>query len=163
MSLEPTAEVEMTDRQNAENSRIDPDEYLYTRAEVEVMIKETLAAKLAEIGYSTQTQSPTVPSRSEKGREPEIVDPMQVENIATHHSELLEKAGTPKEIINISCGPAKGKSSVEEELELLKKEMTRIDAQSQSRKDLGYDIDEYTEDESGRVPLEKLHKPGKFD
>src|SRR3989442_15009051 len=117
MSLEPTTEVEMTERQTAENPRADPDEYLYTRAEIEVMIKETLAAKLVEIGYTPQTQSPTVPSRSEKGKEPEVVDPRQVENIATHHSELLEKAGTPKEIINVSYGPAKGKSSMEDELE----------------------------------------------
>src|SRR3989442_6969398 len=145
MSLEPTTEVEMTERQTAENPRADPDEYLYTRAEIEVMIKETLATKLAEIGYSTQTQSPTVPSRSEKGKEPEAVDPMQVESIATHRNELLKKANTPKEIIDISCGPAKGKSSMEDELEFLKKELIRIKAQYQTRNDTGYDIEEYSE------------------
>src|SRR2546429_9822834 len=98
MSLDPTTEVEMTGRQTAEKPRTDPDEYLYTRAEVEVMIKETLAAKLLEVGYTPQTQSPTVPSRSEKGKESELVDPMQVETIVIHLSELLEKAGTPKAI-----------------------------------------------------------------
>src|SRR2546423_613459 len=124
-----------------------------------------IAAWLTELGYTpqTQTQMPTVPSSSEKGKMPKIADPMQVENIATHHSELLEKAGTPKEIINVSCGPAKGKSTVEDELELLKKEMIRIDAQSQTRNDPGYDIEEYTGDESGKGPLEKWHKPAEFD
>ena len=153
----------MTDRQTTENPRTDPDEYLYTRVEVEVMIKETLAAKLVEIGYTPQTQSPTVPSRSEKGKEPEVVDPMQVENIATHRSELLKKANTPKEIIDISCGPAKGKSSMEDELEFLKKELTRIKAQYQTKIDTGYDVEEYSEDKSGKGPLEKWHKPAKFD
>src|SRR2546425_5665203 len=163
MSLEPTTEVEMTDRQTAENPRTDPDEYRYTQAEVEVMIKEALAAKLLEVGHTPQTQPPTIPSVSEKGKEPEIVNPLMKEQNATHLSELVEKAGTLKEITNVSCGPAERKSSIEEELEFLKKELIRIDAQSQTKNDPGYDIEEYTGDESGKGPLEKLHEPVKFD
>src|SRR3989442_13533148 len=96
MSFDPTTEVEMTDRQTAENQRTDPDEYCYTRAEVEVMIKETLAAKLVEVGYTPQTQPPIIPSVSEKGKEPETVNPLLKEQNATHLSELVEKSRYPQ-------------------------------------------------------------------
>src|SRR2546425_5623682 len=165
MSLEPTTEVDMTDRPTAENLGTDLNEPLYAQAEFETRLSEALAAKLVELGYvpQTQTHPPTKPSVSEKGKEPEVVNPLLKEQNATHLSELVEKAGTPKEITNVSCGPAKGKSSIERELEFLKKELIRIDARSQTRNDPGYDIEEYTGDESGKGPLEKLHEPVKFD
>src|SRR3989441_12000306 len=165
MSLEPTTEFEMTDRPTAENLGTDLNEPLYAQAEFETRLSEALAAKLVELGYAPQTQThpPTVPSVSEKGKEPEIVNPLLKEQNATHLSKLVEKAGTLKEITNVSYGPAERKSSIEEELEFLKKELIRIDAQSQTKNDPGYDIEEYTGDESGKGPLEKLHEPVKFD
>src|SRR2546425_1087159 len=165
MSLEPTTEVDMTDRPTAENLGTDLNEPLYAQAEFETRLSEALAAKLVELGYAPQTQThpPTKPSVSEKGKEQEVVNPLLKEQNATHLSELVEKAGTPKEITNVSCGPAKGKSSIERELEFLKKELIRIDAQFQTKADHGYDIKEYIEDESGRGPLERWHKPAEFD
>src|SRR3989442_3783570 len=163
MSLEPTTEIDMIDRPTVENLGTDLNEPLYAQAGFEVRPSETLAAKLLEVGYTPQAHPPAKPSVSEKGKEPKVVNPLLKEQNATHLSELVEKAGTPKGITNVSCGPAKGKSSVEKELEFLKKELIRIDAQSQTRNDPGYDIEEYTGDESGKGPLEKLHKPAKFD
>src|SRR3989442_7633598 len=163
MSLEPTTEIDMIDRPTVENLGTDLNEPLYAQAGFEVRPSETLAAKLLEVGYTPQAHPPAKPSVSEKGKEPKVVNPLLKEQNATHLSELVEKAGTPKEITNVHCDAAKRKSSIERELELLKKEMMRIDAQSQTRNDPGYDIEEYTGDESGKGPLEKLQEPVKFD
>src|SRR3989440_12917469 len=152
MSLEPTTEVDMIDRPTAENLGTDLNEPLYAQAEFEVRPSETLAEKLIELGYAPQTQThpPAQPSVSEKGKEPKVVNPLLKEQNASRLSELVEKDGTPKEVANVSCDPAKGKSLIERELEFLKKEMIRIDAQSQTKNDPGYDIEEYTGDESGK-------------
>ena len=165
MSLEPTTEIDMIDRPTAENLGTDLNEPLYAQAGFEVRPSETLAEKLIELGYAPQTQThPSAqPSVSEKGKEPEVVNPLLKEQNASRLSELMEKDGTPKEVTNVSCDPTKGKSSIERELEFLKKEMIRIDAQFQTKTDHGYDIKEYIEDESGRGPLEKWHKPAEFD
>src|SRR3989440_5592406 len=76
---------------------------------------------------------------------------------------MLERVRPSKEVIDIPDGSEKGKSSIEGELEFLKREMKRIDAQSRTKDELGFEFEEYVEDESGRGPPEKLHEPSKFD
>src|SRR3989440_13101715 len=78
MSLEPTTEVDMIDRPTAENLGTDLNEPLYAQAEFEVRPSETLAVKLIELGCAPQTQThpPIQPSVSEKGKEPEVVNPL---------------------------------------------------------------------------------------
>src|SRR2546425_5684012 len=100
MNLEPTTEVNMTDRPVTKNPGTGPNEPLYTRAEFEVKVNEIVAARLTELGYTprTQTHPPTVSSISEKGKEPEVVNLLLKEQNAAYHGELLEKAVTPKEI-----------------------------------------------------------------
>src|SRR3989440_4198350 len=156
--------VEMSERPSSENQDVETSEPRYTRAEVDVMIGEVLAAKLAELGYAPTTQTqPPVASPSDKGKEPEVFDSLLKEQDASYHKEMLERVRPSKEVIDIPDGSEKGKSSIEGELEFLKREMKRIDAQSRTKDELGFEFEEYVEDESGRGPPEKLHEPSKFD
>ena len=157
--------VEMSERPNSENQDVETSKPRYTRAEVDVMIGEVLAAKLVELGYTpaTQTQPPVASPASDKGKEPEVVDPLLQEQNASYHKEMLERVRPSKEVIDIPEGSEKGKSSIEGELEFLKREMKRIDAQSRTKDEPGFEFEEYVEDESGRGPPEKLHEPSKFD
>src|SRR2546428_8937302 len=67
--------VEMAKRPSTENPDVETSETRYTRAEVDVMIGEVMAAKLAELGHVPATQPPAA-SPSDKGKEPEIFDPL---------------------------------------------------------------------------------------
>src|SRR3989442_1659063 len=49
--------VEMSERPGSENQDVETSETRYTRAEVDVMIGEVLAAKLIELGYTPTTQA----------------------------------------------------------------------------------------------------------
>src|SRR5256884_3769214 len=157
--------VEMAERPSSENPDVETSETRYTRAEVDLMIGEVMAAKLAELGYvpATQTQPPAASPTSDKGKEPEIFDPLLKEQDASYHKEMLERARPSKEVIDISDGSEKGKPSVEGELEFLKKEMKRIEALSRVTSESGFEFEEYVEDTSGRGPAERLHEPSKFD
>src|SRR3989441_5930073 len=157
--------VEMSERPNSENQDVETSEPRYTRAEVDVMIGEVLAAKLVELGYTpmTQTQPPVASPASDKGKEPEVFDPLLKEQDASYHKEMLERVRPTKEVIDIPDGSEKGKASIEGELEFLKKEMKRIEAQSRTRNELGFKFEEYVEDTSGKGPSERLHEPSKFD
>src|SRR2546425_2345249 len=155
----------MSERPNSENQDVETSEPRYTRAEVDVMIGEVLAAKLVELVYTpaTQTQPPVASPASDKGKEPEIFDPLLKEQDASYHKEMLERVRPSKEVIDISDGSEKGKSSVEGELEFLKKEMKRIEALSRVTNESGFEFEEYVEDTSGRGPAERLYEPSKFD
>src|SRR2546425_4068230 len=157
--------VEMSERPGSENQDVETSETRYTRAEVDVMIGEVLAAKLTELGYTptTQAQPPVASPASDKGKEPEVFDPLLKEQDASYHKEMLERVRPSKEVIDIPDGSEKGKASIEGELEFLKKEMKRIDAQSRTRNESGFEFEEYVEDASGRGPSERLHEPSKFD
>src|SRR2546425_1238760 len=120
--------VEMSERPGSENQDVETSETRYTRAEVDVMIDEVLAAKLTELGYTPTTQAQ--PPVSDKGKEPEVFDSLLKERDASYHKEMLERVRPSKEVIDIPDGSEKGKASIEGELEFLKKEMKRIDAQS---------------------------------
>src|SRR5256886_14680688 len=61
--------VEMAERPSSENPDVETSETRYTRAEVDVMIGEVLAAKLAELGYVPATQPPAASPTSDKGKE----------------------------------------------------------------------------------------------
>ena len=71
----------MSERPRNENRETGADEPLYTRAEVENMINEMLAAKLAELDtvFPTPTQLPIPSLTSRKGKEPEIFVPWERE------------------------------------------------------------------------------------
>src|SRR3989441_1739268 len=127
--------VEMSERPSSENQDVETSEPRYTRAKVDVMIGEVLAAKLIELGYTptTRTQPPTASPASDKGKEPEVFDPLLKEQDASYHRVMLERVRPSKEVIDIPDGSEKGKASIEGELEFLKKEMKRIDAQSRTR------------------------------
>ena len=155
----------MSERPSSENQDVETSEPRYTRAEVDVMIGEVLAAKLVELGYTpaTQTQPPVASPASDKGKEPEVFDPLLKEQDASYHKEMLERVRPSKEVIDIPDGSEKGKASIEGELEFLKKEMKRIEAQSRTRNESGFEFEEYVEDTSGRGPSERLHEPSKFD
>src|SRR2546422_6771416 len=157
--------VEMSERPNSENQDVETSEPRYTRAEVDVMIGEVLAAKLVELGYTpmTQAQPPVASPASDKGKEPEVFDPLLKEQDASYHKEMLERVRPSKEVIDIPDGSEKGKASIEGELEFLKKEMKRMNVQFQTESDLGFEFEEYVGDESRRGPSDKLHKPSKFD
>src|SRR2546422_8403079 len=103
---------EPSDRQAADNPGIDPNEPLYTWAEAEVMFNEMYAAKLAELGYVplAQSQALTTPSASEKGKGPEVVNPMLVEYDTAYHAESLERSKPAKQATGVPVGPVKGKS-----------------------------------------------------
>src|SRR3989441_3568039 len=157
--------VEMSERPSSENQDVETSEPRYTRAEVEVMISEVLAAKLTELGYTpaVQTQLPVAYPASDKGKEPEVFDPLLKEQDASYHKEMLERVRPSKEVIDIPDGSEKGKSSIEGELEFLKKEMKRIEALSGIMIDSGFELEEYWEDTSGKGQSESLHEPSKFD
>src|SRR2546428_694742 len=132
--------VEMAERPNTENPDVETSETRYTRAEVDVMIGEVMAAKLAELGYVPVTQTqPPVSSPSDKGKEPEVFDHLLKEQDASYHKEMLERGRPSKEVIDISDGSEKGKPSVEGELEFLKKEMKRIEALSRVTNESGFE------------------------
>src|SRR2546423_10373011 len=135
----------MAERPSSENPDVETSETRYTRAEVDVMIGEVLAAKLAELGYvpATQTQPPAVSPMSDKGKELEIFDPLLKEQDASYHKEMLERVRPSKEVIDIPNESEKGKSSMEGELESMKKEMKRINAQLQVKSDLGFEFEDY--------------------
>src|SRR3989442_4263519 len=151
----------MSERPGSENQDVETSETRYTRAEVDVMIGEVLAAKLTELGYTPTTQAQ--PPVSDKGKEPEVFDPLLKEQDASYHKEMLERVRPSKEVIDIPDGSEKGKASIEGELEFLKKEMKRIEAQSRIMNESGFELEEYVEDTSGRGPSERLHEPSKFD
>ena len=67
----------MSEKPSTGNRETDTSEPLYTRAEVENMINEILAAKLAELDtvFPTPTQLPIPSLTSRKGKEPEIFVP----------------------------------------------------------------------------------------
>src|SRR3989441_3469302 len=157
--------VEMSERPSSENQDVETSEPRYTRAEVEVMISEVLAAKLTELGYTpaVQTQLPVAYPASDKGKEPEVFDPLLKEQDASYHKEMLERVRPSKEVVDIPDESEKGKSSIEGELEFLKKEMKRIDAQSRTKDEPEFEFEEYVGDESRKGPREKLHEPTKFN
>src|SRR2546425_674952 len=105
----------MSERPGTENQGTDTSEPRYTRAEVEVMINEVLTAKLTELGNTppTQTQPPVASLASDKGKEPEVFDPLLKEQDAPYHKEMLEGVRPAKEVIDLSDASDKGKSSVE--------------------------------------------------
>src|SRR5256714_13759469 len=91
----------MDEKRSAENSSIDPNKPRYTRAEVENMVNEMLAAKLAEFGLTPQSQTQTSSSGLGKGKEPEIFDPELKEQDADYHRELMERARSQKRVITV--------------------------------------------------------------
>src|SRR2546430_1587046 len=155
----------MADRQSVENSRIDPYEPRFTRAEVEVMIKEAMAAQLAELGLTMQnrTQFPAAASGQNKGKEPEIFDPELNDQDPEYHRNMYERTRNNKGPIEIPDDSVKGKSAMEERMESMEKIIGRLQAQLLAKNDKGDDLEEYTGDTSGRGLTEKLHKPAKFD
>src|SRR2546425_12168233 len=70
--------VKMSKRPGSDYQDVETSETRYTRAEVDVMIGEVLAAKLIELGYTptTQAQPPVASPASDKGKEPEVFDPL---------------------------------------------------------------------------------------
>src|SRR3989441_10907811 len=153
----------MAEKRSNESSSIDPNEPRYTRAEVESMVNEMLAAKLAEFGLTPQSQTQTSSSGLGKGKEPEIFDPELKEQDADYHRELLERTRAHKRVVNVPKENVGEKFGSGEELKEVKKEMRKISAQLQAKNDFGYDFEDYVGDESGKGPSEKLHKPAKFD
>src|SRR3989441_7246538 len=153
----------MAEKHSTESSNIDPNEPRYSRADVERMVNEMLATKLAEIGLAPQTQAQTSSSGLGKGKEQEIFDPELKEQDADYHKELLERVRSNNRVVNVPEKNVREKFASGVELEEVKKEMRKISAQLQAKNDFGYELEEYVEDESGRGPSEKLHKSAKFD
>src|SRR2546421_4333861 len=115
----------MSERSRNVNRETDTNEPLYTRAEVENMINEMLAAKLAELEavFPTPAQLPVPSLTSRKGKEPEIFVPWQREQDILYHKELLENIKPAEEVFNVSYASEIGESSVESESEFLRKEI----------------------------------------
>src|SRR2546429_1066384 len=61
----------MADRQNVENSRIDPNKPRYTRAEIEMMFNEMMTAKLAELGLAPQNRAQVQTTASSQNKKKE--------------------------------------------------------------------------------------------
>src|SRR2546429_2474104 len=155
----------MADRQSGDNSQANVDEPRFTRAEVEVMIKEAMAAQLAELGLTmpNRTQFPTAASGQNKGKEPEIFDPVLNDQDPEYYKKLYERTRNAKGPIEIPDDSVKGKSEMEEKLESMEKIIMKLQAQLSAKNEKRYDLEEYIGDTSGRGPTEKLHKPAKFD
>src|SRR2546421_12779276 len=94
----------MSERSRNVNRETDADEPLYTRAEVENMINEMLAAKLAELEaiFPTPAQLPVPSLTTRKGKEPEIFVPWQREQDILYHKELMENIKPAEEVFNVS-------------------------------------------------------------
>src|SRR3989442_10770909 len=111
----------------------------------------------------SKSQPPVASPVSDKRKEREVFAPLLKEQDASYHKEMLERVTPTKEVTDIPDESEKGKSSIEGELESMRKEMKKINAQLQTKSDLGFEFEEYVGDESGRGPSDKLHKPSKFD
>src|SRR2546421_12150259 len=118
----------MSERPGNVNRETSADEPLYTRAEVENMINEMLAAKITELEtvFPTPTPLPIPSLTSRKGKEPEIFVPWQREEDILYHKELMENSKPVEEFFNISYASEIGGSSVESESDFLKKEVARM-------------------------------------
>src|SRR5256712_9596548 len=127
----------MSERPGNENQETDASEPLYTRAEVENMINEMLAAKLAELEtvFPTPTQLPIPSLTSRKGKEPEIFIPWQREQDILYHKELLENSKPVEEVFNVSYASEIGGSSVESESEFLRKEVAKMNPRGRTYND----------------------------
>src|SRR3989440_4325773 len=129
----------MSERSRNVNRETDTNEPLYTRAEVENMINEMLAAKLAELEavFPTPAQLPVPSLTSRKGKEPEIFVPWQREQDILYHKELLENIKPAEEVFNVSYASEIGESSVESESEFLRKEIAKMNTRGQAYDDFG--------------------------
>src|SRR3989440_7295310 len=127
----------MSERSRNINQEVGADEPLYTRAEVESMINEMLAAKLAELETVFPTPAPIpVPSfTSRKGKEPEIFVPWEREQDILYHKELLENSKPVEEVFSLSYASELGGSSVESESEFVRKEVAKMNPRGQTYKD----------------------------
>src|SRR4051794_28077554 len=134
----------MSERSRNVNQEVGADEPLYTRAEVENMINEMLAAKLAELEtvFPTPTPLPIPSLTSRKGKEPEIFVPWQMEQDILYHKELLENSKPAEEVFNISYASEIGGSSVESESEFLRKEVAKMNTRGQTYNDFGENSDQ---------------------
>src|SRR2546421_8649158 len=94
----------MSEKRGIENQETGTSEPLYTRAKVENMINEMLAAKLAELEnvFPTHTQLSVPSLTSKKGKEPEIFVPWLKEQDILYHKELLENMKPAEEVFNVS-------------------------------------------------------------
>src|SRR2546429_2649949 len=128
----------MSERSRNENRGAGADEQLYTRAEVESMINEMLAAKLAELEtvFPTPTPIPVPSFTSRKGKEPEIFVPWEREQDILYHKELLENSKPVDEVFNVSYASELGGSSVESEFEFLRKEVAKMNPRDQTYNDI---------------------------
>src|SRR2546423_3487268 len=151
----------MSERPGTENRETDTSEPLYTRAEVENMINEMLAAKLAELEtvFPTPTQIPVPSLTSRKGKEPEIFVPWQREQDILYHKELLENIRPVEEVFNVSYASEIGESSVESESEFLRKEIAKMNTRGQAYNDFG----ENTNKESRVTSPKAMFKPIDFN
>src|SRR2546425_10061957 len=147
----------MSERPGNENRETSAGEPLYTRAEVENMINEMLAAKLAELDNVLPTPTPLpVPSfTSRKGKEPEIFVPWQREQDILYHKELMENSKPIEEVFNVSYASEIGESSVESESEFLRKEIAKMNTRGQAYNDFG----ENSGRESGVTSPKAMFKP----
>src|SRR2546427_1477868 len=129
----------MAERSRNVNQEAGADEPLYTRAEVENMINEMLAAKLAELETVFPTPAPLpVPSfTSRKGKEPEIFVPWEREQDILYHKELMENSKPFEEVFTVSYASEIGGSSVESESEFLRKEVAKMNPRGQTYNDFG--------------------------
>src|SRR2546430_17524928 len=131
----------MSERPGTENQETDTSEPLYTRAEVEIMINEMLAAKLAELenAFPTHTQLSVPSLTSKKG--PEIFVPWLREQDILYHKELLENIRPAEEVFNVSYASEIGESSVKSESEFLRKEIAKMNTRGQAYNDFGESTD----------------------
>src|SRR2546429_5028899 len=88
----------MADRQSGENSQANMDEPRFTRVEVGLMIKEAVAAQLAELGLTlpNQTQIPAAASGQNRGKEPEIFDPVLNDQDPEYYKNLYKRTRNAK-------------------------------------------------------------------
>src|SRR3989442_14362627 len=151
----------MSERPGTENQETDTSEPLYTRAEVEIMINEMLAAKLAELENAFPTHiQPSVPSlTSKKGKEPEIFVPWLREQDILYHKGLLENIRPAEEVFNVSYASEIGESSVGSESEFLRKEIAYMNMRGQAYNDFG----ENTNTESRVTSPKAMYKPFDFN
>src|SRR2546421_8610747 len=151
----------MSERSRNENRGADADEPLYTVAEVETMINEMLAAKLAELEtvFPTHTQLSVPSLTSKKGKEPEIFVPWLREQDILYHKELLENIRPAEEVFNVSYASEIGESSVESESEFLRKEIAKMNTRGQAYNDFG----ENTNKESRVTSPRAMFKPFDFN
>src|SRR2546430_3242783 len=127
----------MSEKPGTENQETGTSEPLYTRAEVEIMINEVLAAKLTELEtvFATPTPLPVPSFTSRKGKEPEIFVPWEREQDILYHKELVENSKPVEEVFNVSYASELGGSSVESEPEFLRKEVAKMNPRGQTYND----------------------------